>query len=409
VVGLKPGPDGRRRRKKVSGTNKTEVRAKLAELHDELNDGVVTNAVYTVAQAINDWLADGLAGRAPKTVSTQREVLEPLIGIIGAVPLRELTAATVRSALKELAATRATRTVAMTHAGLTRAIRHAEANDKVRRNVATLVDTPVGQGGRPSKSLTFGQAVALIRAARSYGLYAYVVLSLLVGVRTEEARALRWDHVDLEGNPDADPPVPPHVDVWRSVRAHGDTKTKKSRRSLGLPKMAVEVLREHLQGQADARLRAGVLWQDNGLVFTTALGTQLDAADVRRSLRTICRKAGLGEEWTPRELRHTFVSCCPTTGWRSRRSAASWATVHRTLPRRSIATRSDRSSPSGPRRWTRSSPTSIDLPHGSRCLTAVTATGEDDDAPSRVVRVWSTAHPRLTAVWSRPAEARFQV
>ena len=53
------------------------------ELHDQLNDGVVTNAGYTVAHAIRDWLADGLAGRAPKTVSTQREVLEPLIGIIG--------------------------------------------------------------------------------------------------------------------------------------------------------------------------------------------------------------------------------------------------------------------------------------------------------------------------------------
>jgi len=83
------GPDGQRRRKKVSGRNKTEVRAKLAELHD----GVVTHAAYTVAQAIKDWLADGLAGRAPKTVSTQREVLEPLIDIIGAVPLRELSAA----------------------------------------------------------------------------------------------------------------------------------------------------------------------------------------------------------------------------------------------------------------------------------------------------------------------------
>jgi hypothetical protein len=74
VVSLKPGPDGQRRRKKVSGKNKAEVRAKLAELHDELNDRVVTNAGYTVAQAIKDWLADGLAGRAPKTVSTQREV-----------------------------------------------------------------------------------------------------------------------------------------------------------------------------------------------------------------------------------------------------------------------------------------------------------------------------------------------
>jgi hypothetical protein len=157
VVSLKPGPDGQRRRKKVSGKNKTEVRAKLAELHDELNDGIVTNASYTVAHAIEDWLADGLAGRAPKTVSTQREVLEPLIDIIGAVPLRELSAVNVRSALEDLAATRATRTVAMTHAGLTRAIRHAEANDKVRRNVATLVDTPAGQEGRPSKSLTSGQ------------------------------------------------------------------------------------------------------------------------------------------------------------------------------------------------------------------------------------------------------------
>jgi integrase len=314
VVSLKPGPNGHRRRKKVSGKNKTEVRAKLAELHDELNDGVVTNASYTVAQAIEDWLTDGLVGRAPKTVSTQREVLEPLLDIIGLVPLRELSAANVRSALKDLATTRATRTVAMTHAGLARAIRHAEANDKVRRNVATLVDTPAGQEGRPSRSLTFEQAVALIRAARPYGLYAYVVLSLLVGIRTEEARALRWDHVDLDGNPGADPPVPPHVDVWRSVRAHGDTKTKKSRRSLGLPRMAVEVLREHQEWQAAARRRAGVLWQEKGLVFTTALGTQFDAADVRRSLRTICRRAGIGEEWTPRELRHTFVSLLSDNG-----------------------------------------------------------------------------------------------
>ena len=78
--------------------------------------------------------------------------------------------------------------------------------------------------------------------------------------------------------------------------------------------MAVEVLREHLERQAAAGRRAGVLWEDNGLVFTTALGTQLDAADVRRSLRTICMKAGIGKEWTPRELRHTFVSLLSDNG-----------------------------------------------------------------------------------------------
>ena len=140
-------------------------------------------------------------GAIPVTVSTQREVLEPLVDIIGAVPLRELSAATARSALKDLAATRATRTVGMTHAELTRAIRYAEANDKVRRNVAMLVHAPAGQEGRPSKSLTFGQAVALIRAARPYGLYAYVVLSLLVGIRTEEARARSAGETGESGDP----------------------------------------------------------------------------------------------------------------------------------------------------------------------------------------------------------------
>jgi integrase len=131
--------------------------------------------------------------------------------------------------------------VTMGHLALKRAIRHAEANDLVTRNVATLADTPKGQEGRPSKSLTLQKAVAVITAAKTLPLmelrpglkdvrrpadlmYAYIVLSLLVGVRTEEARALRWDHVDLDGDPAATPVVPPHVAVWRSVRVHGETK-----------------------------------------------------------------------------------------------------------------------------------------------------------------------------------------
>ena len=194
---------------------------------------------------------------------TRSAAISTSVGIaVGAIPVARAGT---------LPVTRTTRTVAKTHAGLRGPSGTPRLTTKCAAMSPRFLIHPVGQEGRPSKSLTFGQAVALIRAARSYGLHAYVVLSFLVGVRTEEARALRWDHVDLGGNPDADPPVPPHVDVWRSVRAHGDTKTKKSRRSLGLPRMAAEVLREHLQRQADARLRAGVLWQDNRLVFTTAL------------------------------------------------------------------------------------------------------------------------------------------
>jgi integrase len=88
-------------------------------------------------------------------------------------------------------------------------------------------------------------------------MYAYIVLSLLVGVRTEEARALRWDHVNLAGDPRADPPVPPHVAVWRSVRVHGETKAERSRRTLALPQMSVEALRALRESQDREQLQAG--------------------------------------------------------------------------------------------------------------------------------------------------------
>ena len=50
-------------------------------------------------------------------------------------------------------------------------------------------------------------------------------------------------------------------------------------------------------------------------VFTTQRGTPLDAANVRRAFRRIAEHAGLhAEEWTPRELRHSFVSLLSSAG-----------------------------------------------------------------------------------------------
>jgi len=79
-----------------------------------------------VRHAVDDWLAYGLADRSEKTVSTRREVVTPLADLIGAVKLRDLTAADVRHALEKLAMTRATRTAQDAHNCLVRAIRYAE-------------------------------------------------------------------------------------------------------------------------------------------------------------------------------------------------------------------------------------------------------------------------------------------
>ncbi len=67
-------------------------------------------------------------------------------------------------------------------------------------------------------------------------------------------------------------------------------------------------MRQHHTKQATRRLRAGETWQDNDLVFCTRNGKPLAAGNVRRAFRSITEAAGIGEDWTPRELRHTFVS-----------------------------------------------------------------------------------------------------
>jgi integrase len=159
------------------------------------------------------------------------------------------------------------------------------------------------------------RAEALLAAERS-PLRAYIVVSLLTGARTEELRALTWDHIDLDGKPDAEPPMPPSIQAWRSVRATGDTKTPKSRRTLELPQRCIQALREHRTEQVEQqRRRPGSRWQGQGLVIASALGTPLDAADVRRSFRAVAKQAGLvSRDWTPRELRHSFVSLLSNSG-----------------------------------------------------------------------------------------------
>lgn len=316
AVSLGYGPDGRRIRRKVTGRTKAEVRDKLRELHREIDSGVRSKPRYTVQDALDDWLATGLDGKASATVTLYKDTIaKALVEQIGSVKLAALTAGDVEAGLAALAGHMSTRTVQIAHNVLVRAIRHAERHDLVGRNVAALVTAPKGQSGRPSKALTLEQAVALLVAAERTRLEAYVVVSLLAGMRTEEVRALRWDHVVAWVDGKWQSVVAVGFDheqlavfVWRADRAGGDTKTPKSRRTLALPVRCAVALRKQWVRQAEDRLAAGALWRDHGLVFASSLGTPLDHHNVRREFRRITEAAGLGSGWVPRELRHSFVS-----------------------------------------------------------------------------------------------------
>ena len=319
---------GKRLRRRVTAPTKTGAIEAMNKLREELGQAPRSSKTYTLRNAFEDWLADGLPGRSEKTRSAYRSAAGPVVARIGHRPLRELTSSEVRIALAALTGRLSTRTLAIARQSLERAVRFAVTHDRVARNVVTPVEVPEGKAARKSKSLDLVQAQALLKAAERSRWYGYIALSLLSGLRTEEVRALRWDHVvtwvdDATGwqpvtEVGSEAARAGHdmfaIHVWRSDRASGDTKTPKSRRSLRLSDLCVEALRKQKTQQDRERLIAGGRWQENGLVFASAVGTPLLAGNVRRAFRTICERAGLQGQWTPRELRHTFVSLMSESG-----------------------------------------------------------------------------------------------
>jgi integrase len=310
-------PAGKRIVRTAVDRNKRRALKKLHEKLRDLDDGLPSeDARYTVRHAVQDWLEYGLTNRDEETRVKCRSLAgNHIIPDLGARKLRELSADDVDAWLARKAKKLSTDTIRQLRSILKRAVTRAQARDKVKRNVVLLCEVPRGQDGRPSKSLTLDQAAAVLEAAAGTTMYAYIVLSLLIGARTEELRALTWAHVDLEGQPDATPPVPPSIRVWRSVRAGGRTKTKKSRRTLALPKRCVDALRFQHQLQTEQRTAAGEKWQEHDLVFASTVGTRRNANNVLRSFRAILAKTDLDpDEWTPRELRHSFVSVLSDAG-----------------------------------------------------------------------------------------------
>lgn len=314
IAEMTVGYDGRGKRivRKGSGTTQSGALREMRKRVKEYEDGLSVEASrYTVESAMRDWLSFGQGKASDGTWEGYRFICERhLIPALGKRRLKDLTASEVDKWLKDLTPSLGTSMLKQLHMCLNRSVKRAMARGMAGRNVVELCEVPKGRAGRPSRSLTEEQVWAVLREAKGDPIYAYIVVSVLTGLRTEEVRALRWDRVDLDGDRTTTPPVPPHVMVWRSERVGGDTKTKRSRRSLALPAVVVEALRLHRTRQADRDAKLGQRWDPKGLVFGTRNGTAMNARNVARDFRRALGKvAGIDPgEWTPRDLRHSFVS-----------------------------------------------------------------------------------------------------
>lgn len=318
-LGRDPGT-GKRLRRKVSAPTKTECKDKLDELRREFRKaGTVGRRDITVRTIVDDGIANLPAEvRSDRSVEVYRNagrrICDGARGFpgIGSMSAAKLTPAHVDRLLADHAkAGYSASTIRQTRAVLARCLRRAQRAGLVGRNAAELADLPRGAKVRKSKAMTGDQVAALLALRLTPWRRAYIVTSIMLGLRPGEMLGLRWADIDSRAG---------HLRVRQSLKRTGgllilaELKTPSSRRTLAMPAMVAAVLDRLRRAQAAERLRAGSAWHDHGLVFPGATGAPRWPQEVNSGLKALCERAGIGRDWQPRETRHTFVSALSDAG-----------------------------------------------------------------------------------------------
>ena len=247
--------DGKRKRRKVVAPTKREAAAKLRKLMRDIESDEPDEKT-TLDQWLDVWLRDICPHRvAPLTLYNYGLKLARYVRPkIGRIELGKLTPDHIRAVHAAMRAQGLSETtVRQAHVILSRALKVAEREGRVRRNVAALVDAP-GCERNPHEVLSVGQARAVLEAAgRLQGAagartLARLTCALVLGLRQGEALALQWADVDLDAGMLHVRESLQHVPAIEATGQQRQTsakapKTASSRRDVPLPAGVADVLR----------------------------------------------------------------------------------------------------------------------------------------------------------------------
>jgi integrase len=305
-----------RKRKTLYGKTRQEVAAKLTTGLSDREDGVIFDAEnLTIGEYLDRWLKDSVERNVgPRTLSNyQLQVRQHLRPALGQVKLKALSPAHIQGLYRsKLDAGLAPSSVRYIHAVLHRALKQALRWGLVPRNASESVDLP-RLGKEEVEVLLPYEVRAFLDAAREDRLEALYVVAVTVGLRRGELLGLRWTDLELDGEP--------KLRVGRQLQRMRDGSGRRfvapkggKGRTIRLPARTVEALKAHRARQAQARLKAGSLYQDGGLVFASEIGTPLEPSNIdRRSFKPLLEKAGL-PDIRFHDLRHTCATVLLSQG-----------------------------------------------------------------------------------------------
>ena len=202
-------------------------------------------------------------------------------------------------------------TVLRVHRVIRKALGDAERKGLIVSNPARLAQKPsLAQIDSEKPAWTPDELQTFLEAVKDHELFPVWRLAALTGMRRAELLGLKWEHVN---------------DVAQTVRiietlitVNGVPKTVppkslRSRRVIDIDDETAEVLREHRRAQNGLRQFVGSGWQENGYVFTTALGTPFHPDFISKAFTKLVRQLPV-TYISLHGLRHTHATQLLATG-----------------------------------------------------------------------------------------------
>lgn len=321
---------GKRRQKKesltqIDGKPITERdaerywRKRQAEIEAQ-GAGYVQPKNETLAEYLERALPDYALERGLKATTVASHlahIRNHIIPALGAVPLKDLTAAQVsawqtamlRKPSGRRSGTLSPKRVLNARMTLHTLLEKAVRDELIPANPAAKV-LPPKQSPQKIHPFTADHMKALTEAVRGHRLEALFGVAWQTGMRMGELLALSWSDIRFDEGT---------VRIGRTAAVTGhavffqDAKTEASVRTIVLPKETAAALRAHRKRQQEEGMRAGAGWREADLVFPTSKGTPMQPAALERTWYSIRDKAGI-PGYGFHSLRHTYASLALSAG-----------------------------------------------------------------------------------------------
>lgn len=304
---------GQKKRASVYGDTQKECRQKLTAAIKAVDEGIYRKTQkYTLSEWLDEWITTYCKDLKPATISGYKSKIATRIKpYLGGSQLSALNNVQLQRYYNKLHAgdkdhkPLSPKSIQNVHGILHKALEQAVIAGVLRNNPADHIRLPKIK--KPDlKPIMDDNVGRFMEAIKGNEYERFFIVALFSGLRQSELIGLQWDDVDFENGT-----LTVHRQIQKSHDSAGyhfleETKNGKERTAAIAPSI-VKVLKSQKAQQAEWRLAAGPLWNnERNLVFTNELGEHLKHRTINNHFKKIVASIGLPETRF-HDLRHSYA------------------------------------------------------------------------------------------------------